>query len=100
MVSKYVGVADEIPENNLIQSTNEDIGKECEVEADTSPLSTETEPDVGIGTVLPWEDLCASLQSVLPNGKSLTYVVTSFTQAPTYTFSGAPSHAFEATVSH
>ena len=73
MVSKYVGVPDEIPENNLIQSTNEDIGKECEVEADTSPSSTETEPDVGIGTVLPWEDLCTSLQSVLPNGKSVLF---------------------------
>ena len=98
MASKYEGVADEIPENNSIQSTNEDIGKECEVEADTFPLSAETEPDVGISTVLPWKDLCTSLQSVLPNGKSLTYVVTSFTQAPTCAFSGAPSHAFTATV--
>jgi len=38
------------------------------------------------------------LQLFIPNEKSLTYVVTSFSRVPTCSFSGAPSHAFEAAI--
>lgn len=72
VVSKYSGVTNEIPNVIEIQSTDEGIGKEFEVEADASPLSENClEPEVNIGTALPWENLSTSLQSVLPNGKNL-----------------------------
>ena len=42
--------------------------------------------------------LDSSLQTVLPNEEGVTYVVTEFTALSTSTFSGAPDHAFEATI--
>lgn len=39
-----------------------------------------------------------SIQIVLPNEEDITYVVTEFTPLPKSKFSGAPDHAFEATI--
>ena len=39
-----------------------------------------------------------SLQSVLPNEEDITYVVTEYRPLPMSSFSGAPDHAFEATI--
>ena len=49
-------------------------------------------------TVQCWEALDPALQSILPNGQDITYVVTEFTAVQKSPFCGAPEYAFEATV--
>ena len=45
-----------------------------------------------------WDDLDASLRSLLPNEEGITYVVTHFADLPKEEFSGAPTYAFVSTV--
>jgi len=63
-----------------------------------SPLCPQMETSITTDTALSWKNLSSPLQRVLPNGKNLSYVITSFTPVATGGFLGAPSHPFEATI--
>ena len=64
----------------------------------TSENISQLKTDQCLQTVLPWDELIPALQDVLPNQRNVTYVVTNYAKIASCSFSGAPRHAFEATI--
>ena len=111
--------------NNLVEVNDSDIevieniGLEncnvsCKVADDHLAVLTDSnvdsEPDIPLQKcydlpdsslncgVLPWENLCESLQTVFPPHQRYTYVVESFQRSPQECFDGAPSISFSCRV--
>ena len=64
----------------------------------TSENISQLKTDQSLETILPWDELIPALQDVLPNQRNVMYIVTNYAKIASCSFSGAPRHAFEATV--